>query len=253
MKKTNLYIFATFLFAFMSITTQASAQGLGPAYEEGWPIIAVPHNTGVFMFDQLEYSLTEGSRSIEYEATGWYGGDVNRVWLEAEGGQNLDGDKNGELERFDIFYSRLIAPFWDVRGGVGLQSNYGPGPNKERGFAVVGLRGLAPYYFETDVNLRISDEGDVSADVEFEYDMLLTQRLILQPQIETKFALSSDNDFEQGSGLNNIKGALRLRYEVRREFAPYVGVSVDQKFGETADMADDETAFSVLFGVRAWF
>jgi len=256
-KQTISSLILNMFLACLFIVTPAQAQGVGPHYEDDWPIIAVTHPTGVIMLDQLEYTTNDGDESLEYEISGWYGGDINRVSLEIEGGQSLDGSEQGELERLDLYYSRLIAPFWEVRGGFGMQSNYGTGEKDERGFAVFGLKGLAPYYFETDANIRVSDDGDVSADIEFEYDMRITQRLILQPQIETKVAFSSAEEFEQGSGINNIKSALRLRYEIRREFAPYIGVSWDKKLGETADMVRDdggaESNLSFLLGTRMWF
>lgn len=251
-------ILITFAATFL-LTSQAAAQGLGPHYEEGWPVPmgGGDQTTGRLLIDRLEFATNEGDESLDYEVSGWYGGDWNRIWLEAEGEHDLHGSGRGEIERFDILGSHLIDPFWELRGGLGLQASYGPGSNNERGFAVIGIQGLAPYRFETDANLRVSDDGDVSADLELEYDMRLTQRLILQPKLETAIAFSDVPEFEQGSGINNIKTGLRLRYEIEREFAPYIGVSWDRKLGETEDIikrdGGDTSNVSVLLGVRAWF
>ncbi|MGB2130243.1 MAG: copper resistance protein B, partial [Marinobacterium sp.] len=130
-----------------------------------------------------------------------------------------------------------------------------PGPS--RTYAVAGLQGLAPYFFEVDANLFLSDEGDTSARLEAEYDLLLTQRLILQPAAELNVAFSDDEEIGIGTGLSSAELGLRLRYEVNRKFAPYLGVQWERKFGNTADYARNEgediesTAF--VLGISAWF
>jgi len=119
------------------------------------------------------------------------------------------------------------------------------------------VQGLAPYWFETEANLRVSEDGDVSLDAELEYDMLLTQRLILQPRFETEIAFQDVSAFEQGAGVTGLRTGLRLRYEIAREFAPYVGVTWRRDVGETANIVDaeggDTSAVAAVFGVRAWF
>ena len=116
----------------------------------------------------------------------------------------------------------------------------GSGPNLQRAHLVVGFEGLAPYWWEIEPVLFISENGDVSARLTASYDMLLTQRLILQPQVEINLAASTVEQWGVGSGLNDLSVDLRLRYEIRREFAPYLGVSWSQRFGETADLARSE-------------
>jgi copper resistance protein B len=222
----------------------------------GWPepvLDSEPH--WFVLFDQLEFQAAEGPDALRWDALAWYGGDVNRLWLETEGEHFAGGD--GEIERIDVEYGRMISPFWDLQTGLGYQREYGDGPDPDRFYALVGLQGLAPYWFEMDANLRVSEDGDVSADLELEYDLLFTQRLVLQPRFETEASFQEVEEFGVGRGLNSVRLGLRLRYELRREFAPYLGVSWARKLGGTADLAregdEDVETLSVVGGVRLWF
>lgn len=209
------------------------------------------------LFDRLEYAWGEDEDEIAWDAQFWYGGDYNRLWIETEGEDVASGGEGGAIENFDIQYSRLIAPYWDFQAGLGYQREYGPGPDEERFSAVVGIQGLAPYFFEVDANLRVSEDGDLSADLEAEYDLLLTQRLVLQPRLETSVAFSDVEEFGVGSGINGVQLGLRLRYEITRELAPYLGVTWSRLLGNTADLAEDEGEdienTAVVAGVRVWF
>lgn len=229
------------------------------AKERGWEAPVDDHAwTGRLLFDRLEYARGEDEDTVNYEATGWYGGDFHRLWLEVEGEDVVDpAGEGGHLEQADLLYGHLIAPFWDLQIGGSYELEYGPGPNRERFSAVVGLQGLAPQWFEVDTNLRVSEDGDASADLEVEYDWLLSQRTVLQPRFETAYAFSEVEEFGVGEGLTNVKLGLRLRYEIFREFAPYIGVSWNRKLGDTADLAEaeggDATRATVLAGIRMWF
>ncbi|MBI5016207.1 MAG: copper resistance protein B [Deltaproteobacteria bacterium] len=238
-----------------AVTAQAAGTTLSGA-PVGWtePVLdSKPH--AFVLFDQLEYQHTDAPDALRWDVLAWYGGDVNRLWLETEGEHRTGG--TGEIERIDVEYGRLIAPFWDLQAGLGYQRRYGAGPARERFWAVVGLQGLAPYGFEVDANLRVSDKGDVSADLELEYELLLTQRLILQPRFETELAVQEVEEFGVGRGFNAVGLGLRLRYELRRELAPYVGASWARTLGGAADLAraegEDVATFSVVGGVRLWF
>jgi len=224
------------------------------AKKRGWetPIQKAYH--GRLLFDRLEYAPGKNEDTLNYEFTGWYGGDYNRIWLKGEGEHVVDpSNGGGHLEQLDLLYGHLIAPFWDLQAGMSYELAYGPGPNRDRASAVLGLQGLAPYWFEVDANLRLSEDGDPSADLEAEYDWLFTQRLILQPRFETRYAFTEVKEFGVGRGLTNVKLGLRLRYEIEREFAPYIGVSWDRKLGDTADLAEDASRLTGLVGVRMWF
>ena len=171
-------------------------------------------------------------------------------------GDDQTSPSGGDLE-LQALYSRMIAPFWDFQVGLRYDQQYGPGPDQDRTFAVLGVQGLAPYRFEVEPALFVSEDGDISGRLVGTYDLLFSQRLILQPRFESNIAASSVPRFGVGSGINDIQLGLRLRYEIRREFAPYIGVSWQRKFGDTADLAraDGEDIHNLAFvgGFRVWF
>ncbi len=206
----------------------------------------------VFMADRLEYRTTEGEGSLLWDVEGWIGSDYNKLYLESEGVRLLEDDRFEEVE-VELLYGRNIATFWDLQ--VGVRHDFEPDP--ERTFAALGVQGLAPYWFELDATLYLSEDGDVSAGIEVEYDLLLSQRLILQPRFETALALQEVEGHGVGQGVNDIELGARLRYEIHRKLAPYVGVSWHRKLGETADLAEaggeDVDAFFFLVGIKAWF
>ena len=214
-----------------------------------------PSRFGKLLFDLLEYRPTSDEKELLYDAEFWYGGDFNRLWIETEGEHSLESGE-GELERLDLYYARFISPFWDFRVGAGVQSVYGEA-SENRTYAVVGFQGLAPYWFEVDANFRIDTDGKVSADLEVEYELLFTQRLILQPRFETLVAFSDIPEVGIWSGVNNIELGARLRYEIRREFAPYVGVNWVSYFGYAKDAlkaaGEDTSVVDFLVGLRMWF
>lgn len=203
------------------------------------------------MVDRAESGFRSGSDDYLWDVQAWYGGDINKVWLKSEG----EGTFRGNVEEVELqaLWSRAITPWFDFQAGV----RYDFRPQPERGHLVVGLQGLLPYKVELDSALFVSEEGDVTARLEAEYDLRITQRLILQPRIELNAALSGDPEISLVSGVINRELGLRLRYEMRREFAPYIGISWDQLYGGTADLARDEgeptSVTSLVLGVRAGF
>jgi copper resistance protein B len=208
------------------------------------------------LFDQLEFAPARGGDPVRYDVVGWHGGDFDRVWFKGEGEQATGLGGPGEAE-FQVLYGRLISAFWDLQAGVRIDARYGPGDDAARAHLVVGIQGLAPYWFELEPALFVSQKGDVSARLTAEYDMLFTQRLIGQPRLEINGAVQEVAEFGIGPGLNELELGWRLRYELRRELAPYLGVSWLRKFGGTADLARAEGAeaddLSVVAGLRAWF
>lgn len=209
-----------------------------------------PHN--FVLIDRLEYGDVEGTNNYLWDAQGWIGGDIHKLWLKTEGEGPMHGGSPEETE-FQALYNRAISPFWNAQAGL----RYDVNPNPDRGFAVLGLQGLAPYWFETDISTFVSEDGDISLRGEFEYELLLTQKLILQPRAEINVAAQDVPEYGVGSGLNSTEMGLRLRYEFVREFAPYVGVRWEQTYDETKDLAREEgestssTAF--VIGLRAWY
>jgi copper resistance protein B len=211
---------------------------------------------GFLLLDQLEYRVQQGADTLNWDTTGWYGGDYNRLWLKSEGGWRTSGERGGEAQ-LQALYGRLIAPFWDFQAGLRYDQFSGAGFDRSRGFAVIGVEGLALYWFEVETALFISQDGDVSANLTATYDLLLTQRLILQPRLDFDAAVQSAKKFGVGEGANSIGLGLRLRYEITREFAPYIGVQWLARFGETADISQRGGGrvedIALVFGVRLWF
>lgn len=210
------------------------------------------------LIDRLEFATGTGPDALQLDAQGWYGGDINKFWWRAEGAQTLQGSASGSGEgEIQALYSRLVARFWDFQTGVRYNTSWGDGPTHDRAFAVIGFTGLAPYWFEIEPSLYVSEDGDVSARLSATYDALITQRLILQPRLDANLALQDVPRFGIGSGFNDIEFGLRLRYEFSREFAPYVGVTWRRVLGETADLVRaggdsiNETRFVV--GARMWW
>lgn len=204
-----------------------------------------------FQAEQLEYRLSDGKDRLNWDAQGWIGGDYNKLWLKTEGETVFDGGI--EEAEIQLLYSRIIHPFWDIQIG----GRYDVRPQPQRGFGVIGVQGMAPYFFEVDAAAFVSHKGDVSARIKGEYELLLTQKLILQPSVELNLAAQRVEELGVGSGLTDVELGLRLRYEFVREFAPYIGVSWERAIGKTADFAreegEDVDALSFVAGVRFWF
>lgn len=198
--------------------------------------------------DILEWAPKDDRYSWQVE--GWYGGDINRLAFKTEGeGQAGDGLESAEVQ---LLYSRAVARYTDLQAGV----RYDVEP-RGRGYATVGVDAMFPYWFEAEGALFLSDQGDLLARVEGSYDLRLTQRLVLQPRAELEFAAQDIPQSQIGSGLSRGEFGLRLRYEFKREFAPYIGISHERSFGDTADFvrAHGEKAAStrLVVGLRAWF
>ena len=224
--------------------------------QEDWPEPVDDTQTfWLLLVDQLEFRDNEGEATFNWDAWGWIGGDYERLWVKTEGDIGLE-TADGEAE-VQLLYGKLIAPFWDLQVGLRYDQLYSSDGGPGRAFGVVGVQGIAPYLFEVDAALFLSQDGDVSARLQAEYQLLLSQRLILQPEFETNIAIQKVEEFGVGSGINDIELGLRLRYEISRKFAPYVGVSWTRKLGNTADLAREEGEsvgnFTILGGARLLF
>ena len=202
--------------------------------------------------ERFEYQSHEGDGRWLWDAGVSYGSDLHKLWLKTEGEYQVEANAAEEAE-LQALYSRAISPYFDLQLGYRVDLE----PDPERHFFVLGVQGLAPYWLEVDAAAFVSEDGDLSARVEAEYDLFLTQRLILQPRAEMNLAAQDVSDYGIGSGVSTVEAGLRLRYEFRRQFAPYVGVAWLGRFGETADLAqrhgEQRNAWSVLGGVRFWF
>ncbi|SDM94751.1 copper resistance protein B [Vreelandella arcis] len=251
--------FLTAASAALMVATMATANA-DDGYDapDSWPAPMQEHNMGMGLFDRLEYSVPDkGQDAVVWDFQGWYGGDVNRVYVKSEG-ENVQGDgEDAEFESLELLYSRLVADFWELQGGIGYQGGVFSDDHAERTYAVVGLQGVMPYGIETDVALQLSDDGDVAASFEGEYDLRLTQRLYLQPRTEIAVAASEVDEFGVGEGLNSVRVGLRLGYEVTRRIAPYVGAYWQKVYGDTADLSrasgDSTEDTGVVAGVKLMF
>lgn len=210
------------------------------------------HTNWLIFGDRFEYQTNEGNPSFLWDVQGWVGGDINRLWVKTEG---LYLGDEGQLEEGEVqaLYSRAISPFFDLQAG--LRQDFGPGPS--RTYGVLGIQGLAPYWFEVEAAAFVSDKGDLTARIEAEYEFLLTQRLIFQPRIEVNISAQNIPELRIGRGLSSAQLEGRLRYEFRRTIAPYIGISWTRSVGRTAKFlrADGEGPASVSFvtGIRFWF
>ena len=203
------------------------------------------------LWNVAEYQFRDGRDGYEWDGEGWYGGDINRLWVKSEG----EGAFGEGLEKAEVqaLYSRAIDPYWNVQGGL----RYDFKPNPSRVYATLGLEGLAPSFFDVEGALFLSNKGEVMARAEGSYDQRITQRLILQPRAELNFAAQNSREIGVGAGLSDAEIGVRLRYDVRREFAPYVGVQYRRAFGRTRDYlraeGEDAAGWSFLAGIRTWF
>ncbi|MNV04777.1 Copper resistance protein B precursor [compost metagenome] len=208
--------------------------------------------TTAVLLDTLEASFGDGEEGYSWNAEGWTGGDINRFWWKTEG----EGAFDGKLHEAEVqaLYSRAVAPFWDVQAGI--RQDFRPNGD-DTTHLTLGVQGVAPYWFEMSAAAFLSTEGDLTARAEAEYDQRITQKWILQPAIEVAFSASDIPELEMGSGLTSVTAGLRLRYELRKEFAPYVGVEWSRSYGDTADYArargDDVDATRLVVGIKAWF
>ncbi|HIQ24833.1 MAG TPA: copper resistance protein B [Persephonella sp.] len=211
----------------------------------------LPYYYGQFLIDRFEYILNKDN-DFNYEMTAWYGGDYRRIWLELEGEHNFN--KNlGKIENGDLLFGKLISPFWDIRAGIGYVSLYNGKVYNDKKMILIGFKGLAPYRFEIDTNLRLTDNGNVYGDFEAEYDLFITQRLVLQPRFDTTFSFKNIPNIDIYSGVNNFDFSLRLRYEFKREFAPYVGLNYSIKIGNARKASEENESLFIFTGIRAWF
>jgi copper resistance protein B len=202
-------------------------------------------------FNLAEYRVQKGGDAYRWDGEGWFGGDIDRFVVKTEG----EGAIRGGVESAEVqgLYSRAIDPWFNLQAGI--RQDFRPGP--ARTYATIGIEGLAPRWFEVEGALFLSDKGDLLGRLEGYYDQRVTQKLILQPRVELNFAAQDVPANRIGSGLSDAELGLRLRYEIKREFAPYVGISWERKIGDSARFAraagDRVQATSLVLGIRAWF
>jgi copper resistance protein B len=202
------------------------------------------------LFDQLEWQTGGGSNAFSWDTKGWVGQDRNRLWFRTE------GDRAGgrtEQAQTHLLYGRAVARWWDVTAGVRVDTL----PNTPRTALALGVQGLAPYWFEVEASAYVEPSGRTHVRVETEYDLLITNRLVLQPLVEFEVYGRADRERLIGTGLSTGELGVRLRYEFRREFAPYLGVVWSRRFFGTADLAraagEEVAGTRLAVGLRTWF
>lgn len=198
-----------------------------------------------------EYHFNRGRDGYQWVGQGWYGGDIDRLWVKSQG----DGEVRGGVGRAEVqgLFSHAIGPYFNVQGGVRHDFK----PNPSRTYATVGIEGLAPSFFDFEAALFLSNKGELMGRVEGTYDQRITQKLILQPRVEINAAAQNSRAIGIGSGLSDVEAGVRLRYDLRREFAPYVGVQYKRAFATTGrylrDAGERRGGWNVLTGIRTWF
>src|SRR3569833_1036208 len=208
------------------------------------------HRFAKVMLDQFEWRDAQEDSAETWDAEGWYGGDYNKLWIKTEGtrrgGLTLDASS-------EFLLDRVIARWWDAQAGI--RQDFGKGP--ARTWFALGVQGLAPYWLDVEATMYVGNEGRTAVRVKADYDLLLSQRLILQPYVEANLYGKADPRRQIGAGLADIELSLRLRYEVRRELAPYLGMGWIRRFSGTAELAraagEGTDELELIAGLRAWF
>lgn len=207
---------------------------------------------GNVLVDLLEYRGGRGRGAFTFDGQAWYGSDYDKIWIKSQGNYDRNSNRVDSAE-VQVLYSRLLSYYFDFQ--VGVRRDFKPNPS--RTYGVIGIQGLAPGFFEIDTQAFVSETGDVSGRFTGAYDLLITNRLILQPRAEINAAVQRVPELSTGSGITSFDVGARLRYEFRREFAPYIGVSWERKLGETSAIAkrqgQAQSTVSFVGGVRFWF
>ncbi len=209
-------------------------------------------STGTVLVERLEARVAEGHDAYLWDVSAWYGTSTDKIVFKTEGEGEFGSSGEVEDGELQLLWGHAIGPFIDLQAGMRVDVE----PDTTAHLAV-GAAGLAPYMIHFDAAAFLSDEGDLTARIEAEHDMKLTQRLILQPRVEAELAAQDISQRRIGAGLTKIHVGARLRYEIVREFAPYIGVEYEAATGRTADYirADggDPDGIAVLAGLRFWF
>uniref|UniRef100_UPI0034DFB7A4 copper resistance protein B n=1 Tax=Candidatus Thiodubiliella endoseptemdiera TaxID=2738886 RepID=UPI0034DFB7A4 len=199
---------------------------------------------------EVEMRSTNGDNPRVWNIDAWVGQDLNKLWIKAEGERVGSNTEQSELQ---LLYSKAVTPFWDLQFGVKKDFN----PKPSRNWGVIAAKGLAPYLFEIDASLFIGESGQSAVRLDAEYEYMLSQKLIISPEIEINIFGKDDELTGTGKGLSTVEAGLRLRYEITREFALYIGINWEKKYGNTADFSATEGEniedTQLVVGVRFWF
>ena len=201
-------------------------------------------------FDELELRDGDEGTVTAWKGHFWAGKDLNKLWIKSEG-ERLHGDT--ENAEFQLLYSRAVDANWDLQ--LGLRHDSKPEPTRD--WFAIGFYGLAPYFFEVDSAVFVNDDGQVNLRVDVEYELMLTQKWVLAPEVKVNWFSKDDDDLDIGSGFADIEAGLRLRYEITRQIAPYIGIHYERLLGNTRDIAraegEDTGDTQAVAGIRFWF
>jgi len=213
---------------------------------------ASPDDPLLFMLkaDKFEARDADDGTVSAWKGHFWAGKDLNKLWIKTEG-ERLDGDT--ESAEFQLLYSRAIDPNWDLQ--LGLRHDSDPEPTRD--WFAIGFYGVAPYFFEVDSAMFVNDDGQVNLRVDVEYELMLTQKWVLAPELEVNWFSKDDDDLGIGSGFADFEAGIRLRYEITRQLAPYIGIHYEQLLGDTRDIAraegEESSDTQAVAGLRFWF
>ena len=202
------------------------------------------------LFDQLEWQFVHGEPGSRWDSRAWIGGDRNRLWIRSEG-DAVDGVL--DAAEAQLLFGRSITPWWDVVAGI----RYDARPQPGHVWAAIGIQGTAPQFVDLQATAFVGPSGHIAARIEAEYELLLTQRLVLQPLVELSLSGKDDPDRGIGRGLSTGEVGFRVRYELKRELAPYAGVVWHKKLFGTGDAAredgGDAGGWHLVAGIRVWY
>ncbi|HKJ49977.1 MAG TPA: copper resistance protein B [Gammaproteobacteria bacterium] len=204
----------------------------------------------LFKADQLELREGDDENTRVFDGHFWLGKDLDKLWIKSEIEATREGTESAEWQ---LLYSRAIDPNWDLQ--IGLRADLDPEP--KRNWLAIGFYGVAPYWFEVDTALFVEEDGQVNLRLMAEYEMLLTQKWVLAPEIELNWYRDDDDELMIAAGVAGVEAGIRLRYEFTRQFAPYIGVNYESLLGGTRDLARDNDAKTsdaqLVAGLRFWF
>ncbi|MBL4891226.1 MAG: copper resistance protein B [Rhizobiaceae bacterium] len=225
-------------------------RGSGPYAVDGPGLhLADEMNFGGFRMNRLEQLYQDGADATVYDIQAWFGNSYDQLVVKAEG--DFSDDRLEESDT-DILWSHAIYSFWNTQVGVRHQSGEGP----DRNWLAFGVQGIAPYWFEVDATAYLGSGGRSSLNIEADYELLITQRLVLQPRVEANFYGEDDRARGLGSGLSDSSVGLRLKYQINRQLVPYIGVEQARMYGDTAKFSVGPKSASQtrwLAGLRFWF
>jgi copper resistance protein B len=205
---------------------------------------------GKVLVEQLEWRDAKGAKLLAWDATAYYGTDYNKLWVKSEGERASGATEDASAE---VLWDRIFSRWWSSQ--LGFRHDFGEGPTRD--WLAVGVKGLAPYFFDIEATAYFADGGRAAARFKIRYELLFSQRLMLEPEFEINAYRKDDLGRHLMSGFRDLRLALRLRYEIRRELAPYLGVAWIRRLGKTADLVrasgEEPGDVQALAGVRFWF